>query len=112
MDVISPVAVENNRIVGFCGLGYPQKFRKTLLECGYNLIDFVSFSDHHPYTITEIQKLINGAKSVDATLITTRKDFVKIPAVFKNEISVIEIKLVPEDDGFKTAILERIGSLG
>lgn len=112
LDVISPVAVENNRIVGFCGLGYPQKFRKTLLECGYNLIDFVSFSDHHPYTITEIQKLINGAKSVDATLITTRKDFVKIPAVFKNEISVIEIKLVPEDDGFKTAILERIGSLG
>ena len=108
LEVTSPVVVENNRVVGFCGLGYPQKFKKTLLDCGYELIDFVSFSDHHPYTITEIQKLITGAKSVDATLITTRKDFVKIPAVFKNEISVIEIKLVPENDDFKNAILARL----
>ena len=110
LEITSPVIVENNRVVGFCGLGYPQKFKKTLLECGYELIDFVAFSDHHPYTITEIQKLIAGAKSVDATLITTLKDFVKIPAVFKNEISVIEIKLVPENDDFKNEILNRLSN--
>ena len=108
LDIISPVAVENNRVVGFCGLGYPLKFKKTLLDCGYDLVDFVSFSDHHPYTITEIQKLITGAKSVDATLITTQKDFVKIPAVFKNEISVINIKLVPENDDFRQKILAQL----
>ena len=88
--------------------GYPLKFKKTLLDCGYDLVDFVSFSDHHPYTITEIQKLITGAKSVDATLITTQKDFVKIPAVFKNEISVINIKLVPENDDFRQKILAQL----
>lgn len=108
LEVTEPIAVANNRVVGFCGLGYPLKFKKTLLECGYELIDFVSFADHHPYTITEIQKLIAGAKSVDATLITTKKDFVKIPAVFKNEISVIEIKLVPENDDFKTTIFKHL----
>ncbi len=109
MEVTAPVKVENNRVVGFCGLGYPAKFKKTLLECGYDLVDFVSFSDHHPYTITEIQKLINGAKSVDATLLTTMKDFVKIPAVFRNEMSVIEIKLVPENDDFKLDLYARLG---
>lgn len=109
MEVSNPVAVENNRVVGFCGLGYPLKFKKTLIDCGYEVVDFVSFSDHHPYTITEIQKLISGAKSVNATLVTTMKDFVKVPAVFKNEMSVITIKLVTEDDGFKNFIFKSLG---
>ncbi len=108
MEITDSVPVENNRVVGFCGLGYPLKFKKTLVECGYEVLDFVSFADHHPYTITEIQKLSNGAKSVNATLVTTMKDFVKIPAVFKNDISVIKIKLVPENEDFKKALLEKL----
>ena len=108
MEVDNQLEIENNRVVGFCGLGFPQKFKKTLIDCGYEVIDFVEFSDHHPYTITEIQKLINGAKSVNATLVTTMKDFVKIPAVFKNEMSVVTIKLVPESNDFKRAVFEAL----
>lgn len=108
MDAIEFPEVENNKVVGFCGLGYPLKFKKTLIECGYDLVDFISFSDHHPYTITEIQKLISGAKNVGATLITTMKDFVKIPEVFKNEIKVVKIKLRPETDEFKNFIISTL----
>ena len=108
MEVDNQLEIENNRVVGFCGLGFPQKFKKTLIDCGYEVIDFVEFSDHHPYTITEIQKLINGAKSVNATLVTTMKDFVKIPAVFKNEMSVVTIKLVPENNDFKRAVFQAL----
>ncbi len=108
MKVVNPVEIENNRVVGFCGLGYPQKFKKTLIDCGYEVIDFIPFSDHHPYTITEIQKLISGAKGVGATLITTMKDYVKIPEVFKKEMSVINIKLTTDDEGFKDKIFEFI----
>lgn len=108
MEVVNPVPIENNRVVGFCGLGYPKKFKNTLIDCGYEVIDFVSFSDHHPYTITEIQKLLNGAKSVNASLVTTMKDFVKIPAVFKTDISVVAIKLVPESGNFQKAIFEAL----
>lgn len=109
MEVVEPLEVENNRVIGFCGLGYPPKFKKTLADCGYNIIDFVAFSDHHPYTITEIQKLIGAAKSVGARLVTTMKDYVKVPEVFKNEMSVIKIKLTTEDDKFKQAILRQLG---
>ncbi|MBQ9335162.1 MAG: tetraacyldisaccharide 4'-kinase [Alphaproteobacteria bacterium] len=108
MEITDSVPVENNRVVGFCGLGYPLKFKQTLVECGYEVLDFVSFADHHPYTITEIQKLSNGAKSVNATLVTTMKDFVKIPAVFRNDVSVVKIKLVPENEDFKKALLEKL----
>ena len=110
MEVTQPVHIENNRVIGFWpNATRNRRYVRTLIECGYEVIDFVSFSDHHPYTITEIQKLISGAKSVDATLVTTMKDFVKIPAVFKNEMSVITIRLVLEDNGFEKAIFAALG---
>ena len=98
MEAIEKVSVENNKVIAFCGLGYPSKFKITLQECDYNIIDFLIFSDHHPYTITEIQKLVNIAKNNNATLITTTKDYVKIPDVFKSEIKTIEIKLNLENE--------------
>lgn len=106
MQVLKKPEYENNKVIGFCGLGYPEKFRKTLNECAFNIEDFIAFSDHHPYTITEIQKLIRGAKSSKANLVTTRKDYVKIPDVFKPEISVIDIQLVPEDVLFEQEVLK------
>lgn len=108
MEVVSSIEVDNNKVVGFCGLGYPDKFKKTLINCGYEIMDFIAFSDHHPYTITEIQKLIKGAANVGATLVTTMKDYVKIPEVFKKDMSVISIKLKLENDDFKNLLLTSI----
>ena len=108
LEVVEQAAVANNRVIGFCGLGYPDKFKKTLVDCGYEVVDFIEFSDHHPYTITEIQKLIKASKAVNATLITTKKDFVKIPDVFKSEVSVVGIKLSLLDSEFETLLLEKL----
>ncbi|MDR1034410.1 MAG: tetraacyldisaccharide 4'-kinase [Holosporales bacterium] len=88
----------NNNVIGFCGLGYPEKFRKTLNEIGLNIKDFIAFADHHPYTITESQKLIKAAKNAGAMLVTTMKDYVKVPDVFKHEMTVISIKLHLDND--------------
>ncbi len=100
LQVSEPVLVENNKVLGFCGLGYPQNFKKTLIDCKYEIVDFVAFADHHPYTITEIQRLIEKASSVNATLVTTLKDYVKIPEVFRSEVKVIPVKVVPSDNTF------------
>ena len=110
MVVSNKPEVDNNKIIAFCGLGYPNKFRRTLNELDYNIIDFLVFSDHHPYTITEIQKLINIAKVNKATLVTTMKDYVKIPDLFKQEIKTIEIKLKLETDEFEKYLYELIKS--
>ena len=108
IKVTETVSVANNKVIGFCGLGYPDKFKKTLLDCGFEVVDFIAFSDHHPYTITEVQKLLKASKNMDAKLITTKKDYVKIPDVFKADISVIGIKLEPQDDSFKNFLLSRL----
>lgn len=108
MEAVNKIEIENNKVIAFCGLGYPNKFKKTLNELNYNIIDFIIFSDHHPYTITEIHKLINIAKSNNVTLITTTKDYIKIPDEFKNEIKTIQIKLVLENRTFEEYLYNSI----
>jgi tetraacyldisaccharide 4'-kinase len=96
------------KVIGFCGLGYPSKFKATLEQAGYNVTDFIVFRDHHAYTITEIQKLITMARRVDARLVTTWKDYVKIPSVFKDDVEAIGVQLKIEEDEFCHSL---IGSL-
>lgn len=85
--------------VGFCGLGYPEKFRQTLELNGYKITDFVSFPDHHPYTACEIGDLAELARSKSARLITTEKDYVRIPETCDSSlIDVLPIAVTFEDE--------------
>lgn len=97
-----------SKVIGFCGIGYPAKFKKTLKELEVDLLDFIAFSDHHPYTITEIQKLIKSAQRTGARLVTTRKDFIKIPEVFRGQLTVIDIKLSFTGESFEAIMLEKL----
>jgi tetraacyldisaccharide 4'-kinase len=106
MEVVGDVEFEDKKVIGFCGLGYPEKFRKTLDEIGFSVKDFIVFADHHPYTITESQKLIKAAKNAGARLVTTMKDYVKIPDIFKHEMNVINIKLRVEDGTLSNLLTE------
>jgi tetraacyldisaccharide 4'-kinase len=84
--------------IAFCGLGYPEKFRDTLVQNGFTLKGFESFADHHPYTEHDIKYLRNLAG--DARLITTEKDMVRIPPAYREGIDVLAAPLVfdhPED---------------
>jgi tetraacyldisaccharide 4'-kinase len=78
--------------VAFAGLGYPHKFRQTLIANNFNVQDFVAFADHHPYTENDIQKIrdqANGAK-----LITTAKDYIRIPVSCREGIEVLDVAVV------------------
>lgn len=77
------------KVIAFCGIGLPQKFKKTLEECGYKIIAFHEFPDHHPFKKEELVKMIREAEKQKATLITTEKDIVRI----KNEKILKYIKV-------------------
>lgn len=108
MEVVNKLELDNHKVIAFCGLGYPNKFKNTLKKLNYNVIDFWAFSDHHPYTITEIRKLLNIAQNNKAILVTTMKDYVKIPEVFKKDIQTIQIKLVLENEEFTKDLIKSI----
>lgn len=83
------------RVYGFCGLGIPEKFKQTLVELGFDVAGFEIFPDHHPYSHEELQNLHAKAFEKKAKLITTEKDFCRLPS--SENIHLVKIKLVFDD---------------
>lgn len=90
---IHPKKPDPKRVLAFTGLGFPDKFYATLSNLKYEIADRVSFPDHHPYNDSEMERLIINAEKMDARLITTAKDFIRIPKKFHTKIDVLEIEL-------------------
>lgn len=85
------------RVLAFAGIGWPEKFFATLRELGAELVDTISFADHHPYREEEIRTLLVRAAQLHATLITTEKDAVRLPAALAAQVSVLPVHLVFAD---------------
>ncbi len=89
------------KIFGFAGIGFPEKFMHTLDQLQGKLVCFEAFPDHHPYTVDDMKKLANKALKHDAILVTTAKDWVRIPKHFQEHIHVIDIEVVMEETSQK-----------
>jgi tetraacyldisaccharide 4'-kinase len=71
--------LSGNPVAGFCGIGNPEGFRRTMLPlCGL-LVDLRVFPDHHDYTTDDVKSLTAWAIDAGANLVlTTQKDLVKL----------------------------------
>ena len=78
-------------VVAFAGIGEPNKFYETLKQNGVNLIKTFSFPDHYSYKDEDLNKIINEANS--SVILTTEKDYVKIPNKYKNKIFEVKTSL-------------------
>jgi len=88
---------KNKRIVAFAGIGYPDKFKNTLMEKKFEICQFIEFADHYPYTIHDMMKLIKLAEEYDATLLTTTKDWLRIPSHYRDRVESLPIELNFDD---------------
>jgi len=70
-------------VIAFAGIGYPEKFFDNV-PC--RVVEKISFPDHYQYTDEDIKKLIEKAKLKKAVLLTTEKDWVRIPDWAKKDI--------------------------
>lgn len=84
------------KFIAFCGIGNPDKFFSMLAGIGYEIAEQVVFSDHHHYSIADLDYLYDLTDQYDAKLVTTRKDYVKIP--YDEEIEVVDVTLDFGDD--------------
>jgi tetraacyldisaccharide 4'-kinase len=60
--------------LAFCGIGRPAKFYDTLTRAGFPVVSRRSFPDHHPYSERDASRLLDEARELGATPITTEKD--------------------------------------
>ena len=103
---IIPVTKQfSGKYLAFCGIGRPDKFGASLKELGVDVVDLIPFADHHFYTDDEMTHLKARAKELDAKLITTQKDIIRLTPSQKMDIETLEIKLEFENDGDVSEIL-------
>lgn len=80
----------DKKYVAFAGLAIPDKFKNTLLDLNYNLTGWYPFPDHHVYSQNDIKKL----KNTDGQLITTEKDYVRLPDDFKKQVETLHVTIL------------------
>jgi tetraacyldisaccharide 4'-kinase len=66
------------RVLAFAGVGRPEKFELSLQEIGALVVACRWFPDHHLYRPGELKFLALQAKRLDARLVTTEKDAVRL----------------------------------
>ena len=82
----------------FSGIGDPSSFRDILVENKFNVAREMVFPDHYDYSLNDLEKIRNIAKNEKLKIITTEKDFMKIPQEFKKEINFLTIDLIIQDE--------------
>lgn len=85
--------VDSNYLI-FSGIGNPSDFKNLLKENNFKISKEVIFPDHYTYKEDEIENIINIANKENLKIITTEKDYTKIPSNFKNKINFLEIELI------------------
>lgn len=75
------------KVVAFAGLANTGLFAQYINE-RYELVEMISFKDHHDYSTDDILQLVGKARDAGAGLITTEKDMVKFKQ--KNRIKLLE----------------------
>jgi tetraacyldisaccharide 4'-kinase len=103
-----PAGIEiKGKVLGFCGIGQPAKFDATLRALGLDVVDMFPFPDHHPYSSQDIRRIEAAARDYGATLVTTAKDFVRLPSDFAAKVRVIPVTAQMSDPAALRAILAR-----
>ncbi len=82
-------AIPDRPLFAFCGIGRPERFRRSLDEAGAKLMGFQHFPDHHPFSDEELLALKQRAEALQATLVTTEKDFMRFPPAQRDGITPI-----------------------
>ena len=77
----------------FSGIGNPDGFKTFLKKNKFNIVKNIIFPDHYKYRDYDIFEIIKKAKEMNAQIITTEKDFMRIPKKYQNKLSHINIDM-------------------
>lgn len=92
-------------LLAFAGIGRPGKFFDALRRQGGQLAETRGFADHHAYSPGELERLADLAESLDATLVTTEKDAVRLPTEFRSRVWVSAVSAAFSDESALGALL-------
>ena len=88
----------NEKYFAFSGIGNPKSFEDLLIKKNFNVINKHIYPDHYKYLQKDIDTLKKKAHDAGAKLITTEKDYIKIPERDKDDINCLKLGLEIDDE--------------
>ena len=99
-------ALRGRQVLAFAGIGRPGKFFGMLETAGVTIAARRPFPDHHRFTPAEFDALVADAARLGATPVTTPKDAARLDPARRARISVIDVRLVWDDEAALEAVLD------
>jgi tetraacyldisaccharide 4'-kinase len=81
------------RLFAFAGIGRPARFFATIRALGAELVTERAFPDHYAFGEHDMAELCGAARHGQARLVTTAKDFVRLPPAARAEVEVLEVEV-------------------
>ncbi len=115
-DGIGTEKISGKKVMAVSAIGNPASFERTLRDLGAEVIESLRYPDHHEYTMTEMQDVLEQADALDAeAIVLTEKDAVKIPEEVAKKIwsipilvICVEVKFQTGGDEFKSELKRRL----
>lgn len=117
LNVLNNENFIGKKIIAFCGIAYPQKFFSTLEKLELNIVEKISFADHHSYSPKDLENLMakltkhqnpqlnNYSDPNQTILLTTKKDWVKFSKEYQDKIFYLDIAIkFSDEDLIKTKL--------
>jgi tetraacyldisaccharide 4'-kinase len=88
--------LQGKAAVAFAGIARPESFFESLraAETGLHLVETMAFPDHHAYTVGDGDRLLDHMRMHGAhVLVTTEKDWVRLPAALRAHVLTATLEL-------------------
>ena len=99
----------NSNYLIFSGIGDPFSFKEILLENNINVVKEIVFPDHYTYKKKDIENILQESKKLNAKILTTEKDFIKLSSDDVREINFLKIELkIAKEEKFINFINDKL----
>jgi tetraacyldisaccharide 4'-kinase len=103
-----PMKMEGRTFIAFAGIGQPGKFFRSAEEAGARLLARHEFADHHRYGETDLQNLMAESRALGAPLLTTEKDWVRLPQEWRMRIEFFPVQVEWREEAALGMLLDNL----
>ena len=100
---------KKNSYLIFSGIGNPLAFKNTLLKYNIKFTSSLVYPDHYDYSEMDIRKIKKIAKDNNLKILTTEKDFYRIPTKQRKNIDYLKVNLkINKQKEFKKFLIKNL----
>ena len=99
---------KGQKITAFAGIAYPEKFFNSLREQGAIIVKEVTYPDHHIFAENDLLALAEIANKTKSILVSTQKDFVRVPKSYKTLVNILDGEIIFENEELIKEILTNV----